>query len=75
MRRRALIVVGVAVLALLGPAFPVQAAVVETIPAGGTFSFTTGNGILPTWTSDDIVIIGVSPGSVTTAPSNLFSRV
>lgn len=47
----------------------------DTVPATGAFSFTTGNGILPTWTSDDIVLIGVSPGSVTTAPSNLNARV
>ena len=47
----------------------------DTVPATGAFSFTTGNGILPTWTSDDIVLIGVSPGAVTTAPSNLNARV
>jgi len=47
----------------------------DTVPATGAFSFLTGNGILPTWTSDDIVLIGVSPGAVTTAPSNLNARV
>ncbi len=46
-----------------------------TVPASGTFSFTTANGILPTWSSDDIVLVGVSPGSVVTASSNLSSRV
>lgn len=47
----------------------------ETVPASGTFSFSTANGILPTWSSDDIVLVGVSPGSVVTAASNLNSRV
>jgi hypothetical protein len=44
---------------------PAQAAV--TIPATGTFAFTTANGILPTWEYEDLVLIGVSPGSVTTS--------
>ena len=44
-----------------------RAQAVETLPASGTFSFTTGNGILPTWAAEDIVLIGVSPGSVVTA--------
>lgn len=47
----------------------------ETLPAGGTFSFTTANGILPTWTSEDITLVGISPGSVVTAASNLTARV
>jgi hypothetical protein len=51
------------------------APVVETLPASGTFSFTTANGILPTWGAEDIVIVGVSPGSVVTAASNLTARV
>ncbi len=51
------------------------AATFETVPASGTFSFSTANGILPTWTSEDIVIVGVSPGSVVTATSNLTARV
>jgi hypothetical protein len=50
-------------------------AATETVPATGTFAFSTANGILPTWTSDDIVIVGVSPGSVVTATSNLSARV
>ncbi|MBK9738896.1 MAG: hypothetical protein IPO93_05200 [Actinobacteria bacterium] len=75
MRRRVVIAVCAITVALTGAALPATAATTDTIPAGGTFSFTTGNGILPTWTADDIVIIGVSPGSVTTAPSNLFSRI
>lgn len=67
-----------AVVALLGPVgvAPAGAAVgQQTVPASGTFSFTTANGILPTWASDDIVLVGVSPGSVVTAASNLSSRV
>lgn len=47
----------------------------NTIRASGTFSFTTANGILPTWTADDIALIGVSPGSVMTAASNLTAFV
>lgn len=47
----------------------------QTVPASGSFSFSTANGILPTWSSEDIAIIGVSPGSVTTASSNLTARV
>lgn len=57
----------------LGLAAPARAA--ETLPASGTFSFTTGNGILPTWAAEDIVIVGISPGSVVTAASNLTARV
>jgi hypothetical protein len=61
-------------------AAPAQAATgrpgsVPTVPATGTFTFTTANGILPTWAAEDIVLIGVSPGSVVTAASNLSARV
>jgi hypothetical protein len=52
---------------------PAQAA--QTVRVSGAFSFTTANGILPTWTADDIVLIGVSPGSVVTSTSNLTARV
>lgn len=54
---------------------PAQAVEYETVPASGSFSFTTANGILPTWTADDIALIGVSPGSVTTSASALNARV
>ncbi len=47
----------------------------STVPASGSFTFTTANGILPTWTADDIAIIGVSPGSVVTSASALNARV
>jgi hypothetical protein len=63
------------ILAALAPGLAVAAQAVETTPASGTFSFTTGNGILPTWAAEDIVIVGVSPGSVVTASSNLTARV
>lgn len=65
--------VGVAMTALV--AAPAGAATVETVPATGTFAFTTANGILPTWAAEDIILIGVSPGSVVTAASNLSARV
>ncbi len=71
-RLRTLLAVGAALL-VLGTASPAGAT--ETQPASGTFTFATANGILPTWTAEDIVLIGVSPGSVTTAASNLTARV
>lgn len=70
--RRALAVL-LALVTTIAVAAPAQAA--ETLPASGTFSFTTGNGILPTWAAEDIVIVGISPGSVVTAASNLTARV
>lgn len=54
---------------------PADAAPIGTVPASGTFSFSTANGILPTWASEDIILVGVSPGSVTSAASNLTARV
>jgi hypothetical protein len=54
-------------------AAPAQAA--QTVPASGTFSFSTGNGILPTWAAEDIVLIGVSPGAVTTTSTGTTARV
>ena len=38
----------------------------ETDSASGTFQMTTAPGILPAWEADDIAIIGIYPGSVTT---------
>lgn len=70
--RRALAAL-LALVTTIAVAAPAQAA--ETLPASGTFSFTTGNGILPTWAAEDIVIVGISPGSVVTAASNLTARV
>lgn len=73
------VMLGGALLALTTGVVPVgtaQAATTPpTVPASGAFSFTTANGILPTWSSDDIVLVGVSPGSVVTAASNLSARV
>lgn len=54
-------------------AAPAQAT--ETKPASGTFSFSTANGILPTWLGEDIVLIGVSPGSVVTVSTGTTARV
>jgi len=39
----------------------------EEKPANGTVTITTGPGVLPAWTSADIAIVGISPGSVTTS--------
>jgi hypothetical protein len=76
MRRHVPLALGAVVLAVSALAAPAHAATLpDTVPASGSFAFTTGNGILPTWSSDDIVLIGVSPGSVTTSPSNLNARV
>ena len=57
----------------LAGAAPAQA--IETLPASGTFSFSTANGILPTWDADDIVLVGVSPGSVVTTSTGTTARV
>ncbi len=77
--RSALLAAGTALFVLLGsanaPGGVAQAASVDTVPASGSFTFSTANGILPTWTSEDVVIVGVSPGSVVTATSNLTARV
>jgi hypothetical protein len=71
-----IVAVGAAALALGAASLPAQAVTSpDTVPASGSFAFTTGNGILPTWSADEIVLIGVSPGSVTTAPNNLNARV
>lgn len=56
-------------------AAPAQALTTETLPASGTFSFSTANGILPTWAAEDIVLIGVSPGSVVTTSTATTARV
>ena len=47
----------------------------ETIPITGTFSFTTANGVVPTWEADDIALIGVMPGSVVTTASGITARL
>ena len=80
MRLRSLAALTSAALALtLGIAAPghadPRATFPVTVPASGTFSFTTANGILPTWASEDIILVGVSPGTVTSTTSNLTARV
>lgn len=44
-------------------------------PASGTFTFTTGPGILPAWDSAGIFLVGVSPGSVLTNRISNTARV
>ena len=53
----------------------VPASATDTIPASGRFSFVTANGILPTWQDDDITLVGISPGSVTTSAYGTNARV
>ena len=72
MRRRTIAAACTLGLALVA-ATPAHA--VETLPASGTFSFSTANGILPTWSAEDIVLIGVSPGSVVTTSTGTTARV
>ncbi len=72
MRRRTIAAACTLGLALVAAA-PAHA--VETLPASGTFSFSTANGILPTWAAEDIVLIGVSPGSVVTTSTGTTARV
>ena len=47
----------------------------RTVEATGTFTFTTSPGILPTWASAGIVLVGISPGSVMTASASLNARI
>lgn len=46
-----------------------------TVEASGTFSFTTNPGILTTWQTSDIALIGISPGSVITSAAGLSARI
>ena len=50
-------------------------AAAEEVPAEGSFTFTTGPGILPAWSSAGISLVGVSPGSVITNTSSNTARV
>ena len=54
---------------------PAQANDVPTVDASGTFTFTTNPGILPTWESAGISIVGISPGSVITTTGGLNARI
>ena len=71
--RRPLVALACALGLALTAAGPAQAA--ETVQASGSFRFSTGNGILPTWSTEDIVLIGVSPGSVVTTATGTTARV
>lgn len=64
-------VVGLA--ALSGPAQALPPG--ETVPITGTFSMTTANGVLPTWEADDIALVGVMPGAVTTTATGITARL
>lgn len=46
-----------------------------TIPASGVFTFTTNPGILTTWESAGISLIGIAPGSVITSSQSLSARI
>ena len=67
------VMLGMAALTATALAPVAQAA--DTQPATGSFTFITANGILPTWSSDELVIIGVSPGSVETPATNTKAKV
>jgi hypothetical protein len=54
---------------------PAVSATADEVPAEGSFTFTTGPGILPAWDSAGISIVGVSPGSVITNTSAKTARV
>jgi hypothetical protein len=68
-------VIAIACGLMLVPLAAAPAQATETVPASGTFSFSTANGILPTWAAEDIVLIGVSPGSVVTTSTATTARV
>jgi hypothetical protein len=69
----AMVAAGSAVALLSSPAHALPPG--ETIPITGTFSFTTANGVVPTWEADDIALIGVMPGSVVTTASGITARL
>jgi hypothetical protein len=46
-----------------------------TVEASGTFIFTTSPGIMPTWNSAGISLVGISPGSVITTTAGLNARI
>ena len=56
-------------------ASPASAIEPGTQPADGTFVFKTGNGILPTWNSEDLRLTGVSPGSAITNSTTTSATV
>lgn len=46
-----------------------------TISATGTFTFTTNPGILTTWESAGISVVGIAPGSVITSSQSMSARI
>ena len=54
---------------------PKNNAPVDADAASGRFAFTTANGILPTWTFENIRVTGVSPGSAITDAKGTRTRV
>lgn len=62
-------------LALTGAAAAQAVPPGETIAITGTFSITTANGVVPTWSADDIVLMGVSPGAVVTTATGITARL
>lgn len=60
---------------LMAAALTAPAASADDVPAEGTFSFSTGPGILPAWDSAGISLVGVSPGSVITNTGTNIARV
>ncbi len=58
----------------LGTVFTAPAHATEK-PATGSFTFTTGPGVLAAWDSAGISLVGVSPGSVLTNPATKTARV
>jgi len=54
---------------------PASATEKPTVEASGTFTFTTSPGILPTWESSGITLIGISPGSVITTTGGINARI
>jgi len=73
--RRALIATAAAAVAVAGASTAQAVPPGETVPITGTFSFTTANGVVPTWSADDLVLVGVSPGSVVTTATGITARV
>lgn len=78
MRRSLTVLAGLTITALASGLLAAPARALppgETVPITGTFSFTTANGVVPTWESEDIALIGVMPASVVTTAAGITARV
>lgn len=78
MRRSLTVLTGLTITALASGLLAAPARALppgETVPITGTFSFTTANGVVPTWESEDIALIGVMPASVVTTAAGITARV